>query len=321
MPTLFNQLASGSQVIMTNRIRKGAFTALFWAPYNTLAAPYSGIEKGGATATENKAIGVLCVLEGSGDASMSIVNDQEIFQPNKTSSQSNDGVKLDSLEITLAGNAMGTLFALANQDPVTNVGFIHKGDYGIMGALIAISFLGDSSTPIRSTLYKNVKVKILTIPGITANGANSQQVTFYQNRADIVELQGNQTWTAGVFRKNAGATIVNNAAPDGSILTFALKDVNGSVAASPVTPTLFNSAATTYKQKMALVMVNGVEPATSVLSIAAATLTFSAGNAPANNATLFAIWPVDTTTIEIPNNSAATVPTSMWYGWEQYLGA
>lgn len=307
-------------------MRHGGNVFLYLLPEkpSTLSTfPVAGIMN--SAGTDIKGGGPFCT-QISMDAIKKVpINEVEgMFSGGKTPVKYTDGYKIDAFKVTLSGDALSGLYAAIGQSPTTTPAFLHETvDYGKRGHLIIDSYGvpdgGGPARPMRSTLLKNVSVRIEDVPGFTADGTTTQEIIFYSNRADgdLLELQGYHQWQWEILADNA--TILNPSIPGTSIV---LGTGNNSYA-SATTPTAFafNPAATGIDQYFAWIGVNGVQyssadgttfvSGTSTITLSAATVV------PATVLLIYAMNTASLTNIQIPNKGTGR-PSSV--GWHTWLG-
>lgn len=294
--------------------RSGKYTTLFWVPYTGSSA---GIEKGAAP-TENKIVGLVCTAEAMDNPTLSPINQEEIFSLGKTKVTVDDGVMLEPFSITMHGNAVGILGAVTNQDITTSYVVQHAYEYGLQGALIAISHNGAGGTVQRSDLYLDVKVRIPELPG-AADGNSTYNIEFYQEEAKCYSAYGDYSWAVEVFRDDA-TNITNANAPDGILTAFTLGDGNSSTTSPTALSWNTNFTGTSVYEYMAKLAVNGVDVVDADLASYNAT-SATWNTAPADGASILMIYLIDTSATDYPLHLSGSVTdaSSMWYAWDTYL--
>lgn len=306
--------------------RSGAYAAVYFIAHdpnggNGPNAPvYAGMEVCNVP-TENKLIGLLCVLQNMDDIPLSAINERELQGVGKNNIIINDGEQIDPFNITIDGNAVGTISALVGHDINHDPAFQVKRDYFVKGSLLIVSHDNDG-TPRRSDLITSLKVRIPSLAGITAGGENPQTVTFYSENATCYIAIGTKSWAVEVWHKD-DASIVNTNAPNGVLTTFTLGQGNGSTG----TPQALSwnsanyAAGTSLYEYYALAQLNGQKILTGDISAYDETsITF--GTAPADKAYLLLFYLIDLSLYDWPlylNGDTETNPEAMNYVWDDHL--
>lgn len=284
---------------------------VFFIPYGS-TTPLGAARFGGkngfyrdTTPTVAQGACLLCTVSELADIGLSAVGEEVIVMPGKQDRTKRDSTGLN-FSLTFSGNAVGTFKFLLGISPHTNEAIDWAfGDFGLVGSIIIYRYDDTQFLPVQSTLIKDVKMKVETVQGIPNSGRSMQAITFYQDVAWIRSVTGNQLWTYSLFYDDGAVnSIVNAAAPDGSITTFILDNCNNSQTSTPPEPIQFNPSGTGYQQYLAVLRVNGtvITPSAAAVATAAtfATATITFGAAPAAESSLLAIYAVDSSLFTLP---------------------
>jgi hypothetical protein len=268
-------------------------------PYGRGFSGKNGFLKG-ATPTVNQGATLLCTLESLADIGLSPVGEEVVSLTGKTDYTAiPDSVGMN-FSLTLQGGAVGTIKYILGISPHLGTA-INWSDYnkGLVGAIIVHKYDNEGKLPVSSMLLPNVKMKIETIGGVPDSGTVSQSFTFYQDNAECYSVVGNQQWAYSLFHDN-GASVVNAAAPDGTLTAFILDDCNNSATSTPPQPLLTFPDRTGWKQYLAVLRVDDSEPAAATAGATFATATITFGTAPADGKSLLAIYAIDTSAYDAP---------------------
>lgn len=250
----------------------------------------------GATPTVNQSGVLLCTVKSLSEIGISREGEAEIMLPGKKSRKTYDSQKFEAT-LTLQGNAMGTflyMFGLSSHQ-FEAINWLKYQD-ALIGALVIESY-DEKFQLISSTLIPDIRINIDNISGMAETGFNDQAFKLYNLNASISTLYKGAKWCWSLFRDN-GASITNAAAPDGTLTAFILDDCNNSGTSTPPQPFQYDRAASGWQRYFPVLRVDSTTPSTAEVSFATATLTFT--TAPADGASILAIYGLDTTTYDWP---------------------
>jgi len=292
----------------TNR-RKYLFTDVFWVPYSGISA--------GAVPTEIPILKILCDVESLDNIPFAPINEESVARLGKLPLVVNDGHEVTDFNITVSGNSLATVAALAGQDLTTNPIIKWGQNQSNKGALLITGHNGDSSLA-RTDVIFDLGIKIVEMPGAT-DGDNFQNITFYSETALAYAMEGAYTVGFEMFFEDAGS-IVNAMAPDGLLDDFALGDGNESFTTPtvPVAQTI-EAGAAGHKEFFFKVLLDEVQQSTAAVTFVQPTLTFV--TPPPALSKIFIAYLVLLTDAPSfrPELDHGSDVNSSWYSWTRYL--
>jgi hypothetical protein len=288
--------------------------------------PYTGATYAGADSTTSvpKGGGVICT--GISLADIPIVN---LFTENmrsigKSPVKFSSGAQVDPFDFNIEGGDIRTLKILAGLNPSSTSINAYKflPDMGKTGHMIVRKYQPALGIVV-SYLIPDLSMMIPSVAaGGTVDTRAEQVVQFYKPEdGDIWGMEGNKTFSWGYWKDNA----VNATAPNGILFDFVIGTGNSPGTTSPV-PLLINddvigSTASNYRRYFFGVYVNGVLQSDAQVTYTVATRTLTFATAPANGASLLALYINDWSSVfpEVwANDPFTTTVTAEEYPWYSY---
>lgn len=291
----------------------GKKTNYFWAPY-------AGITKGNPV-TKWKYNGDLGHLTEVADVELSAINEEEILEIGNNPVLVNEGYEIPEFTVTFHGASVPTIAAFVGQD-LTTLQAIEIGQIFTEVGCLVKTVHNEDGVPMSSHLFTDLSVKIINVPGMTADGITTATVTLFSKTGQVFVAGKNRVWNIEAWYDNGGS-IVNANAPDGVTDQFILGEGNNvSGVTAPVTTALVvSNSLTTYKKYLPVLKVTtsgvteDVTTNNATFTVGTGVIDFATGAEPADGSILYTAYLVQKFYSNSYTNSSKT---EQWDQWQEF---